>query len=226
MPLGRKPRRQESALYLQLLVDSDIHLPVFRSADLHSGQLSQHRDYGEITGGQNALWPVLANDPLEFHAVFSPYYESTFEGDSMRWSFRVALLLLPCLGHVSAQDRNADTRSSGVTTEKLLRTNAAWDDTPYIAYPKGAPEITVLKITVPAHGELPWHTHSMPNAAYVLSGEITVEEQNGTKRHFSAGQVIPETVNTRHRGVVGDTPAVFIVFYPGVKGMPLSQRAP
>ncbi|MGB0024718.1 MAG: hypothetical protein WBP65_23095, partial [Candidatus Sulfotelmatobacter sp.] len=35
MPLGRKPRRQESALYLHLLVDCDIHLPVFRSADLH-----------------------------------------------------------------------------------------------------------------------------------------------------------------------------------------------
>jgi len=35
MPLGRKPRRQESALYLQLPVDSDIHLPVLRSADLH-----------------------------------------------------------------------------------------------------------------------------------------------------------------------------------------------
>jgi hypothetical protein len=35
MPLGRKPRRQESVLYLQLLVDSDIHLLVFRSADLH-----------------------------------------------------------------------------------------------------------------------------------------------------------------------------------------------
>jgi len=35
MPLRRKPRRQESALYLHLLADSDIHLPVFRSADLH-----------------------------------------------------------------------------------------------------------------------------------------------------------------------------------------------
>jgi len=35
MPLGRKPRRQESALYLHLLVDSDVHLPVFRSLDLH-----------------------------------------------------------------------------------------------------------------------------------------------------------------------------------------------
>ena len=112
----------------------------------------------------------------------------------MRWSLSVALLLLPCLGHVAAQSRNGDAGKSGVTTETLLHTNAAWDNTPYIAYPKGAPEITVLKITVPAHGELPWHTHSMPNAAYVRSGEITIEEQNGTKRHFSAGQVCEKNV--------------------------------
>lgn len=144
----------------------------------------------------------------------------------MRWSLSVALLLLPWLGHVSAQIKNGGAGKSGVTTETLLHANAAWDNTRYIAYPKGAPEITVLKITVPALGELPWHTHSMPNAAYVLSGEITIEEQNGNKRYFSAGQVIPESVNTPHRGVVGDTPAVFIVFYPGVKGMPLSQREP
>jgi hypothetical protein len=29
IPLRRKPRRQESTLYLHLFVDSDIHLPVF-----------------------------------------------------------------------------------------------------------------------------------------------------------------------------------------------------
>jgi hypothetical protein len=61
MPPRRKPRRQESALYLHLLVNSDIHLPVFpRSSVLlicTGGQLSQHRDYGGITGGQNALSP-------------------------------------------------------------------------------------------------------------------------------------------------------------------------
>ena len=81
-----------------------------------------------------------------------------------------------------------------------------------------------MKITVPAQGELPWHTHPMPTAAYVVSGEITVMEPGGKQRHFSAGEVIPETVNALHRGVVGDAPAVFIVFYPGVKGMPLSVR--
>jgi hypothetical protein len=66
----------------------------------------------------------------------------------------------------------------------------------------------------------------MPNAAYVLSGEITVEEPSGIKRHFSAGEVIPESVNHWHRGVVGVEPAVFIAFYAGVKGMPPSRRRP
>jgi hypothetical protein len=36
---------------------------------------------------------------------------------------------------------------------------------------------------------------------------------------------MPETVNTAHRGIVGDQPATFIVFYAGTKGMPLSQPA-
>lgn len=43
------------------------------------------------------------------------------------------------------------------------------------------------------------------------------------KRHFVAGQVVPETVNTLHRGVTGDRPVVLIVFYAGVKGMRLAS---
>jgi hypothetical protein len=61
MPLGRKPRRQESALYLQLLVDRDIHCLSSVLLICTGGQLSQHRDYGEITGGQNALSPDSVN---------------------------------------------------------------------------------------------------------------------------------------------------------------------
>lgn len=112
---------------------------------------------------------------------------------------------------------------SGVSSEVLLRTNSAWNDVPYGAYPEGAPELTVMRITIPARGELRWHTHPMPAVGYLVSGEIDVEEQGGPKhRHYSAGQVIPETVDTRHRGVVGDQPAVFIVFYAGARDMPLS----
>jgi hypothetical protein len=42
-----------------------------------------------------------------------------------------------------------------VTKETLLDANTAWNNDPYVAYPAGRPELTVLRITVPAHGELP-----------------------------------------------------------------------
>ena len=116
------------------------------------------------------------------------------------------------------------SETGDVQIETLLRTSSTWGNAPYQAYPTGVPEITVLKITIPARGQLRWHEHPMPTAAFVLSGEITVEEQDGKQQHFTAGQVIPEPVNTVHRGVVGDQDAVFIVFYAGVKDMPLSKH--
>ncbi len=66
---------------------------------------------------------------------------------------------------------------------------------------RGQPQITVQKIQVPAHSSLPWHTHSMPIAGYVVSGELTVEKTDGEKKTVRAGQVLPETVGSVHRGV-------------------------
>jgi hypothetical protein len=63
----------------------------------------------------------------------------------------------------------------------------------------------------------------MPNAAYVLSGELTLDEKGGTRKHFVAGQAISETVNRIHRGVTGEAPVVLIVFYAGAPGLPLSR---
>jgi hypothetical protein len=65
----------------------------------------------------------------------------------------------------------------------------------------------------------------MPNAGYVLSGELTLEEKGRISRHFVAGQAITETVNRIHRGVTGQAPVVLIVFYAAAPGLPLSQPA-
>jgi quercetin dioxygenase-like cupin family protein len=71
---------------------------------------------------------------------------------------------------------------------------------------------------------LPWHSHPIPNAAYVVSGELTVEKQStGEKKVLTAGQVLPELVGQVHRGTAGDEPVVLIVFYAGTKGTPLAQ---
>lgn len=115
------------------------------------------------------------------------------------------------------------TADSAITVQELMRTKVSWNGAAYGAYPEGVAEPVVAKITIPSGGVLPWHSHPMPSFAYVLSGEITVEDETGKKRRFSAGEVMPETVHTVHRGIVGDAPASFIVFYVGTQGMPLSQ---
>ena len=127
-------------------------------------------------------------------------------------------------GETSSAASAAKSDETSVRREQLLRTDAAWNGVRY-SFPAGPAELVVAKITIPAHGVLSWHSHPMPSLAYVLAGEITVEDKQGNKKHFTAGQVMPETVNTAHRGIVGDQPATFIVFYAGSKDMPLSEPA-
>jgi quercetin dioxygenase-like cupin family protein len=125
----------------------------------------------------------------------------------------------------SGGDLNTDRQAkSDIEIQELMRTNASWNGTAYGAYPEGMAEPVVAKITIAAHKELTWHSHPMPSFAYVLSGEITVEDDKGNKKLFTAGEVMPEAVNTAHRGIVGDQQATFIVFYAGTKGMPLAQH--
>jgi quercetin dioxygenase-like cupin family protein len=109
----------------------------------------------------------------------------------------------------------------------LLKTDQSWDGMKYDSYPAGRPELTILKFVVPPHTTLPWHTHPMPNAAYVISGTLSVESEDG--RHHAtlhAGDVLSEMVRTVHRGSSGDTPLELIVFYAGANGMPTTVKTP
>ena len=135
----------------------------------------------------------------------------------------IGAALLLTLPVVRAQSQTQE--QTAVQIETLLQSDSSWDGTPYTAYPQGAPQLTVLKMTIPPHSSLPWHTHPMPNAAYVVSGELTVEKkENGQKKILTPGQVLPEMVDALHRGTTGDQPVVLIVFYAGTKDMPLSKH--
>lgn len=121
----------------------------------------------------------------------------------------------------AAQGTNPERALSTV----LLKTGRSWDGTLYKSYPAGQPQLTVLKIVIPAHTTLPWHTHPMPNVAYVLSGNLHVESRDG--RHqttLHAGDVLPEMVGRAHRGYTDNSPVELIVFYAGVKGMPTAIK--
>jgi quercetin dioxygenase-like cupin family protein len=112
---------------------------------------------------------------------------------------------------------------SPLQVKTLLQTGKAWSGKPYESYPAGRPQLSVLQITIPPRTTMEWHRHPMPNAAYIVAGELDVETQDGHKVHFTKGQVVAETVGEWHRGVTGDQAADLLVFYAGAPGVPLSE---
>ncbi|MEE1924183.1 cupin domain-containing protein [Pseudomonas sp. 148P] len=112
-------------------------------------------------------------------------------------------------------------------TTVLLQASQAWDGTRYQSYPGGQPQLTLLKILIPPRTTLDWHQHPMPNAGYLLAGELLVETHDA--KHLTllkAGDALAETVGRTHRGRTGEQAAELIVFYAGNTTLPLSQADP
>jgi quercetin dioxygenase-like cupin family protein len=110
--------------------------------------------------------------------------------------------------------------------EVLLQADQSWNGQPYTQYPKGRPELTMLKVTLAPHTVLPWHTHPFPNAGYVLSGTLTLHDKaRGKTRVVHQGEAFAESVDDVHRGEAGDEPAVLLITYAGIPGVPTSIPA-
>jgi quercetin dioxygenase-like cupin family protein len=110
--------------------------------------------------------------------------------------------------------------------EVLLQADHSWNGKPYTQYPKGRPELTMLKVTIAPHTNLPWHTHPFPNAGYVLSGTLTLHDKaSGKTRVVHQGEAFAESVDDIHRGEAGDEPAVLLITYSGTPGVPTSIPA-
>lgn len=141
----------------------------------------------------------------------------------MKTTFPVRTLLIAVAGLITLGCSNTD-KKNGIEKEVLLQSSSSWDGTPYASYPQGSPELTLLKLKIPANTELKWHTHPIPNAAYILTGELTVEARDsGQTRVLKQGQTLAEMVDTVHRGKTGDNPVELIVFYAGSQGIALSE---
>jgi quercetin dioxygenase-like cupin family protein len=113
-----------------------------------------------------------------------------------------------------------------IAVSQVLQTTRSWDGNKYSRYVNGQPQITILKISIPPNTALDWHEHPMIGAAYVVSGQITLEIRGTRKRKtFSAGQALAESVATVHRGYTTNQPVDLVVFYAGAVGLPLSIKA-
>jgi quercetin dioxygenase-like cupin family protein len=70
-----------------------------------------------------------------------------------------------------------------------------------IPYPQGQPEITILRIIIPAGTRLETHSHPVINAGVLMSGQLTVKTRDGKVLLLKAGDSIVEVVNTLHYGI-------------------------
>src|SRR5271168_5496322 len=147
------------------------------------------------------------------------------ERSYMTFKYRVAAFtaIIGCtsLAALHAQDdgKNVATAHRDI----LLQADGSWNGNAYTHYPTGQPELTMLKVTIPANTALPWHTHPFPNAVYVLSGTLTLEDRDsGKSKVFHRGDAFAESVDDVHRGVAWDEPTVLLITYAGTPGVPTS----
>ena len=115
--------------------------------------------------------------------------------------------------------------AQGIKSEVLAKSSSSWDGKLLPAYPRGRPEVQILKITIPAGTELDLHKHLVINAGVLLAGQLTVITKDNKTLHLKAGDPIVEVVNTWHYGKnEGDTDAVIVVFYAGVKNKAITVK--
>jgi quercetin dioxygenase-like cupin family protein len=128
-------------------------------------------------------------------------------------------------GSPEASKGIADERSPVV--KELVKSTQSWNGELLPAYPQGQPEITILRISIPAGTRLDTHSHPVINAGVLISGQLTVVTADGKTLYLKAGDPIVEVVNTLHYGInQGKVPAEIIVFYAGAVGTPITVVKP
>jgi len=115
--------------------------------------------------------------------------------------------------------------ATNVTSVVLVKADRSWNGRPLPEYPKGQPEITVVRMVIPPGAALPLHRHPVINAAYLARGTLTVRTADNQVLRLKAGEPIVEVVNTWHYGRnEGTEPAEIIVFYAGTPGAPITVK--
>jgi len=112
-----------------------------------------------------------------------------------------------------------------IVVETLAKSSSSWDGQSLPDYPKGKPEVTILRIKIPAGAKLEMHHHPVINAGVLLSGELTVVTKDKKTLHLKSGDSIVEVVNKTHYGKnEGNQMAEIIVFYAGAVGRPITIK--
>ncbi len=131
-------------------------------------------------------------------------------------SMVAAVCLFFCSLTVFGEDYNG-----GVSATVLKRTLVTGNGQKIVYPVTDKAEVTAMKVDIPAGSETGWHRHPVPVYAYVLSGTLDVELEDGQVMTFRGGDAIIEVVDTLHNGRNRGSGTVRLaVFYTGVEGKP------
>ena len=119
----------------------------------------------------------------------------------------------------------SDVYAEPVTFEVLAKAIQSWDQRDLPPYPTGAPEVTIVRISIAPGERLPLHKHPVINAGVCVRGTLTVVTQDGETMTVEAGEGFVEVVETYHFGKNdGPEPVELVVFYAGAQGCPITTE--
>ncbi|MBO6290192.1 MAG: cupin domain-containing protein [Alphaproteobacteria bacterium] len=108
-------------------------------------------------------------------------------------------------------------------SETVIQTDAHWNKQAIKPINIDHPQITMLRITIPAGEKLAMHKHPILNIGYLTKGELTVRSENGDVLVLHPGDPIVELVDIWHYGEsTGSEDAEIVVTYVGEKEDSLS----
>ena len=100
--------------------------------------------------------------------------------------------------------------------EKVIQTTVHWNQQPIKPIHIDHPQVTILRITIPAGEKLAMHKHPILNVGYLTKGELTVRSEKGDVLVLKPGDPIVELINEWHYGEsTGSEDAEIVVTYVG-----------
>jgi quercetin dioxygenase-like cupin family protein len=136
---------------------------------------------------------------------------------------KFVLILFLAIGYLFAESN--PQYNQDIKIERILKTDTTSIGQKISYLSTDNPEVTILKITVPPGKETGWHKHEFPVFAYVVSGTLSVDLEDGKRVEFAKGSSFAEVINTLHDGKnEGKEDLVLIAIYLGEKDKPLSIK--
>ena len=124
---------------------------------------------------------------------------------------RLTLVAILGLAFISTGASRALERAPAETVTEIARTTKTATGQA-IALPQGAVEVVASIYTLAPGARFPEHKHPFQRYAYVLQGELLVQQIDSSSRVYRAGEFIIESVDNWHFGAtVGDAPVKLLV---------------